>query len=337
MYIQCFYYAGTASASSPEAQILIQAQQTLLQQGQQLQQVFLPAPDTSASAAQGNSASQPQASTPAPTSMPMLSTSSGFSTPTRPIVAPQASMQSHQAARASASPALAHQAVNNNHSTSQVQNNHGKLATTSTPAQGGDGNGDTAPDMRTFEEREWDWDKELGGSTNSSNNTRAVGGNSSKRRLGRGKPASKTAAAARSSKERTKRERYLDVETYWCSLQPAQRMELLKVPLGPVLQRMRSESGQDAVQELVEGLVLLQDQCVRETRLWTCAMCDQRFLHPKDFLRHVEVAHEEVAVQGGKYVVCGKCQVEVVGMYYTSTCVADYNLCARCFNQELTK
>jgi hypothetical protein len=44
-----------------------------------------------------------------------------------------------------------------------------------------------------------------------------------------------------------------------------------------------------------------------------------------------------VLVQGGKYVVCGKCQVEVVGMYYTSTCVADYSLCARCFHQELLR
>ena len=42
-------------------------------------------------------------------------------------------------------------------------------------------------------------------------------------------------------------------------------------------------------------------------------------------------------MQGGKYVMCGKCQVEVVGMYYASTCVADYNLCARCFHQELAR
>lgn len=41
--------------------------------------------------------------------------------------------------------------------------------------------------------------------------------------------------------------------------------------------------------------------------------------------------------QGGKYVVCGKCQVDVVGMYYTSTCVADHNLCTRCFGAELAR
>jgi hypothetical protein len=47
--------------------------------------------------------------------------------------------------------------------------------------------------------------------------------------------------------------------------------------------------------------------------------------------------HTHTHVQGGKYVMCGKCSVEVVGMYYASTCVADYNLCARCFHQELAR
>ncbi len=35
--------------------------------------------------------------------------------------------------------------------------------------------------------------------------------------------------------------------------------------------------------------------------------------------------------------MCGKCQVEVVGVYYTSNCVADYSLCSRCFQQEIAQ
>lgn len=40
------------------------------------------------------------------------------------------------------------------------------------------------------------------------------------------------------------------------------------------------------------------------------------------------------ATQGGKYVVCSKCQVEVVGMFYCNTRDPEYNLCARCFQVE---
>eukprot|EP00967_Tisochrysis_lutea_P048952 scaffold59910_cov22-Tisochrysis_lutea.AAC.3 len=41
---------------------------------------------------------------------------------------------------------------------------------------------------------------------------------------------------ARNAKDRTRYERYMDVETFWKSLQPDQRRELLKVPLTSLLQ-----------------------------------------------------------------------------------------------------
>lgn len=62
---------------------------------------------------------------------------------------------------------------------------------------------------------------------------------------------------------------------------------------------MRVEVGQDVVDSVCEGLVMLQEQGMRSTCLWTCVMCDQKFTQAKDFLSHIEVAHEEVAVQVG--------------------------------------
>lgn len=38
-------------------------------------------------------------------------------------------------------------------------------------------------------------------------------------------------------KERGARERYTEVESFWCSLKEDERLELLRVPLSPLLQR----------------------------------------------------------------------------------------------------
>lgn len=44
----------------------------------------------------------------------------------------------------------------------------------------------------------------------------------------------------------------------------------------------------------------VQEQGLRCSRYWSCPVCDNKFHHARDFLQHVEVAHEEVAVQVGK-------------------------------------
>lgn len=57
-----------------------------------------------------------------------------------------------------------------------------------------------------------------------------------RRRL-KGKAAARSAQAApRNGRERTRQERYTEVEAYWRSLKPEQRQELLRVPLAALLQ-----------------------------------------------------------------------------------------------------
>ncbi len=94
---------------------------------------------------------------------------------------------------------------------------------------------------------------------------------------------------------------------------------------------MRQEHGPEAAEELCEGLVVLRERGSRCARYWACPVCDQRFHSSKDYLAHVEVAHEELAVAEDKYIMCAKCQAEVVGMYFTSSRSPGYNLCFRCY------
>ena len=60
---------------------------------------------------------------------------------------------------------------------------------------------------------------------------------------------------------------------------------------------VRQEHGQEAVEEACEGLVLLHEQGNRSARYWCCPTCDQKFHSGREFLAHIELAHEEVAVQ----------------------------------------
>lgn len=68
----------------------------------------------------------------------------------------------------------------------------------------------------------------------------------------------------------------------------------------PTFAAVRQEQGQDAVEEACEGLVLLHEQGNRSARYWCCPTCDQKFHSGREFLAHVELAHEEVAVQVGR-------------------------------------
>ncbi len=57
-------------------------------------------------------------------------------------------------------------------------------------------------------------------------------------RKGKARAAGSKGAAASSSRgrARTRRERFMDVETFWRSTTPKQRRELLRVPLGGLLE-----------------------------------------------------------------------------------------------------
>ena len=68
--------------------------------------------------------------------------------------------------------------------------------------------------------------------------------------------------------------------------------------LAPILlSGVRREQGNDAVDELIEGLVLLREQGNRAACYWLCPVCEQKFHSSRDFLGHVELVHEGLAVQ----------------------------------------
>lgn len=56
------------------------------------------------------------------------------------------------------------------------------------------------------------------------------------RRRAKSKASAKLAVGGQRCKERSRQERYTDVEAFWKSLQPEQRRELLRVPLASLLQ-----------------------------------------------------------------------------------------------------
>lgn len=116
------------------------------------------------------------------------------------------------------------------------------------------------------------------------------------------------AAAAGKKREKTRYERYCDVEPFWTAAAPELRRELLRVPLRALLETSRSPAGPAAaggapavpaepLAELVEGLVLLREQGSRSARYWGCPTCDARFGSAKEFLSHVAMFHEELAIQ----------------------------------------
>jgi hypothetical protein len=60
---------------------------------------------------------------------------------------------------------------------------------------------------------------------------------------------------------------------------------------------VRREQGLEAADELIEGLVLLREQGSRAACYWLCPVCEQKFHSSRDFLGHVELVHEGLAVQ----------------------------------------
>lgn len=60
---------------------------------------------------------------------------------------------------------------------------------------------------------------------------------------------------------------------------------------------VRREHGAEAADELMEGLVLLRERGNRGARYWLCPLCDQKFHSGRDYLHHVELLHEELALQ----------------------------------------
>ncbi|GAX78187.1 hypothetical protein CEUSTIGMA_g5629.t1 [Chlamydomonas eustigma] len=178
-------------------------------------------------------------------------------------------------------------------------------------------------------ERDWETEKDPSNSSAVHSNH-----NSNSHNKRKGKRQQKSTGSER-SKHRSKYERYMDVEAFWKSTTPEQRRELLRVPMSTLLYAVRQDHGAEAAEEVCEGLVLLREQGNSCARYWACPVCDQRFSTSKDYMAHVEMIHEELAVQDDRYVMCAKCQSEAVGMYYTSTKTPGYNICFRCYQGDL--
>eukprot|EP00798_Chlamydomonas_sp_ICE-L_P023583 gene23583-9111_t len=194
------------------------------------------------------------------------------------------------------------------------------------------------------------------------------------RKRSKGK-SGKGGGSDRRGRDRSRLERCMDVETFWKNTSPEHRRELLRVPMASLLhtpavrhkhapeaadkvsvhheqgpeaadevceglvllrnQAVRHEHGPEAADEVCEGLVLLRNQGSRCSRYWACPVCEQHFHSSKDYLAHVEMVHEELAVADDKYVTCTKCESEVVGMYWASSRQQGYNLCFRCHHADL--
>lgn len=118
------------------------------------------------------------------------------------------------------------------------------------------------------------------------------------------------------SSQKSRKERYQDVESFWKSTSVEQRRELLRVPLSSLLHSVRVDHGAEVTEEVCEGLVLLKEQGDGAARYWACPVCDQRFGSGKDFSRHVEAVHESLALSHDKHVICCNCRMEAVGVYY---------------------
>ena len=109
-------------------------------------------------------------------------------------------------------------------------------------------------------------------------------------------------------------------------------------PHDPPHTGMRQEASTEVLDEALEGLMLLREQAHHPAgagaRYWQCPLCEQRYPSGGEYLQHVELCHEELAVVDQQYVSCVKCQSEVVGMYYSSTTAANHFLCFRCYQME---
>lgn len=76
---------------------------------------------------------------------------------------------------------------------------------------------------------------------------------------------------------------------------------------------VRMEHGPDIADEVVEGLVLMRERAQAQAQshahgaaptsapraavVWSCPVCEQRFTSSRDYLAHVELFHEELALQ----------------------------------------
>ncbi len=155
-------------------------------------------------------------------------------------------------------------------------------------------------------EREWDWETrgDLGGSpAGPSSGGGAQNGirRRSKKQQQHQNPHHGKGQGGQGGRPRSRYERYMDVEAFWRSTTPEQRRELLRVPMGTLLQAVRQDHGPEAAEEVCEGLVLLREQGNVCARYWACPLCDQRFSTSKDYMAHVEMVHEELAVVDDKY------------------------------------
>lgn len=114
-------------------------------------------------------------------------------------------------------------------------------------------------------------------------------------------------------RELTQHERCLSVEHYWSGLTPAQRRELLRVPI----QEMAAVGARGDPQRLWEALALLHLSGGATAAYWCCPACDTRVVAASAFQQHLRTFHEDVQyAEEDVPLVCTKCAREVVGAYY---------------------
>ncbi|GMH39769.1 hypothetical protein BSKO_07667 [Bryopsis sp. KO-2023] len=146
-------------------------------------------------------------------------------------------------------------------------------------------------------------------------------------RVGRG-------ASKSHRKPRTRKERYMDVEGFWTRASKEKRREVLKVPLISCLDEVRMEQGMEATEEMADSLLMLKDHGSQRACYWICPACDQKYRSSKDYVNHIDLFHEELAVVENNYIRCSKCQKEIVGMYYSSL-VEDCFACINCYHKDV--
>lgn len=82
-------------------------------------------------------------------------------------------------------------------------------------------------------------------------------------------------------------------------------MHAAVVPLPEVHQEQSIEAAED----MADSIVALKEQGNHRSCYWTCPVCEQKFHASKDYMNHVELFHEELAVVDNSYVHCTKCKV----------------------------
>eukprot|EP00879_Flechtneria_rotunda_P010168 GHRR01010630.1.p1 GENE.GHRR01010630.1~~GHRR01010630.1.p1 ORF type:complete len:1312 (+),score=676.34 GHRR01010630.1:1142-5077(+) len=164
------------------------------------------------------------------------------------------------------------------------------------PAPQNSGNTDMAP-VPLSVEKPWDSLDALAAGAKTPAATAGTGASTARGAAkGRGRARACAAAGPAKKRDRSRKEQFMDVESFWRSCSPEQRLQLLQVPLSPLLEGVKQGTGSEAAEELMEGLVLLREQANTSARYWLCPACDRKFHTASDFSSHLQACHEQLVL-----------------------------------------